>query len=371
MSEPAADVLPRAGQLILEGIEQRLHRGMQVYVSRDFVPLADFALGWNGDDDPLSADHLLPWLSAGKPVTALAVLQLAARGLVDVEGPVAEVIPEFAAAGKEGVTVQHLLIHTGGLKPVATGWPHLETEEIVSRICAAPLRHGATAGSHAAYDPARSWFVLGEIVRRRDGRPVEEYVRQEILLPLEMQDSWLALPEGEFSRYGRRLGFTYTTTSGTAEPTKSHLWETCRQPSPGGSMRGPIRELGWFYEMLLRGGSTREGHSLLPAAWLQSMMQRQREGKFDETFQHVVDIGWGVLINSNRYGPETIPYGFGRHAGEQAVGHGGAQSAIGFMDPENQLVVAAVANGMPGEEAHNRRFREILTAVYEDLELAG
>ena len=136
-------------------------------------------------------------------------------------------------------------------------------------------------------------------------------------------------------------------------------------------MRGPIRELGRFYEMLLRGGKTVDGRVILQPETIRAMTSRQREEKFDVTFQHMVDFGLGVIINSNRYGADTVPYGFGKYAGENSFGHGGAQSSIGFADPEYNLVVTAVANGLPGEEIHNQRFRELNSAIYEDLGLVA
>jgi CubicO group peptidase (beta-lactamase class C family) len=122
--------------------------------------------------------------------------------------------------------------------------------------------------------------------------------------------------------------------------------------------------------MLLRGGMTVSGAQVLQPETVAQMTRRDREGAFDVTFQHVVDFGLGVIVNSRRYG-EHVPYGFGSNAAESSFGHGGSQSSIGFADPENGVVVAAVANGFPGEEAHNDRFRALNTAIYEDLGIAS
>ncbi len=67
---------------------------------------------------------------------------------------------------------------------------------------------------------------------------------------------------------------------------------------------------------------------------------------------------------------ETVPYGFGPHASEQAYGHSGYQSSIGFADPEHDLAVGIVFNGMPGEKAHHKRIYSVLGALYTDLGLA-
>jgi len=71
-----------------------------------------------------------------------------------------------------------------------------------------------------------------------------------------------------------------------------------------------------------------------------------------------------------RYGPDTVPYGYGPHCSPRTFGHGGSQCSIGFCDPEHCLVVAWVCNGRCGEGRHQRRNRAINTAIYEDLGLA-
>lgn len=361
--------LPKTWQVIHDGIEQGLHHGVQLYVSLAGDVIVDTAIGENPPDSPLTSETLSLWLSSGKPITAVAVLQQVEQGQLKLDQPVADIIPEFAAKNKETVTVRHLLTHTAGLRPVTTGWPKQSWDEIIAKICQASTRMNWVPGEKAGYDPARSWFILGEIVRRIDGRMIDQYVREQILEPLGMVDSWLAIPEQLHEAYGKRIGVMFHVIDGELRPTKSHQTEVCAAPSPGGSMRGPASQLGKFYEMLLRGGVTASGENILSRDLVDSMTSRVRVGMYDETFQHQIDFGLGVIINSNRYGAETVPYGFGRYASDKAFGHGGAQSSIGFADPQHRLVVAAVANGCPGEELHNARFRELNSAIYEDLKL--
>jgi CubicO group peptidase (beta-lactamase class C family) len=130
-----------------------------------------------------------------------------------------------------------------------------------------------------------------------------------------------------------------------------------------------MRELGRFYEMLLAGGSL-NGVRILSPQTVEAMTARHRVGQFDRTVNHLLDWGLGFLINSAQYGVETVPYGYGPFASPRTFGHGGNQSSAGFCDPENQLVVSVVFNGMPGEAAHQDRIRRVLRAVYEDLGLA-
>ena len=88
------------------------------------------------------------------------------------------------------------------------------------------------------------------------------------------------------------------------------------------------------------------------------------------TFLHKLDFGPRFIINSSRYGIETVPYNYGRHASENTFGHSGAQSSCAFADPANGLVVAWICNGLPGERRHQERAREINSAIYKDLGLA-
>ena len=75
-------------------------------------------------------------------------------------------------------------------------------------------------------------------------------------------------------------------------------------------------------------------------------------------------------MQSNRYGADTVPYGYGPHASERTFGHSGSRSSIGYADPQHGLVVACVFNGAPDEAKHDARMREVNTLIYEELGLA-
>ena len=136
---------PNTLAVIQHGITRGLHLGVQLYVSRELRPVVDLAIGENQPGEALTIDHSLPWLSAGKPMTALAVMQLVEQGLLELDRQVSELIPEFGQQGKGSVTTRHLLTHTAGIEAVALGWPSTSWDEIIARICAAPLKAGAVA----------------------------------------------------------------------------------------------------------------------------------------------------------------------------------------------------------------------------------
>jgi CubicO group peptidase (beta-lactamase class C family) len=141
--------------------------------------------------------------------------------------------------------------------------------------------------------------------------------------------------------------------------------------SPGSGARGPGRELGMFYEMLLAGGRSASGRQIILPESVRVLTSQQRVGMYDHTFKHIVDWGLGFIINSAQYGVDTVLYGYGRYASPRAFGHGGRQCCTGFADPEYGLAAAVIFADQPGEEAHNRRMREVLDCLYESLGLIG
>ena len=366
-----AERFPKTIEVIERGRRQELHQGVQFCVRLEAEVVADLAVGESPDGRPFTPDTLMPWLSAGKPLTAVAILRRVERGQLSLDEPVARTIPEFAANDKEAITLRHVLMHTAGIAAVPTGWPQTSWDEIVARICQAPVMERFRIGEDAAYDPNRSWFILGEILRRSTGLPVDQLLRTGLCEALGMENSWPAMTAGRHGSYGERIGvMSARDASGQLKMTHGHTLEMCTAPSPGSSWRGPMHDLAKFYEALRLGGEG-NGQRILNPQTVVDMTSRHRVGLFDMTFQHRIDFGLGVVIDSNCYGKESVPYGFGRHCSERAFGHGGAQSSIGFADPDRGLVVAAVANGMPGEPQHNRRFRELNSAIYEDLGLAA
>ena len=354
---------------IQRGIEEGLQLGAQLYVSLGGDVLANEALGEVRPGIPMQVDTSLFWFSCTKPITAVAVAQLLERGLLDLHEPVRQVIPEFGSAGKEGVTLWHLLTHTGGFRTANPTDLSLSWERTIADICASPLEPGWVPGRKAGYHHTASWYILGELVQRRTQRRFADYVREEILLPLGMNQSWMAIPPDELAALGDRAGEFFEMRPG--EPTRTPI--SPREPDltacrPGSSARGPVRELGIFLEMLRNGGLAKSGKILRPET-IELMRYRHRQGLYDETFQQYIDWGLGFLLNTRHPGQSVLSYGYGEHASEQTFGHGGMQTSVAFVDPKNELVVAWICNGMCGERLHRQRNHAINTAIYEDLGL--
>ena len=362
--------LTRTVDLLEAGVEEGLHPGAQLYVSVDGSAVADVSVGNATTTRPMTSDTITVWMSLTKGITAVAVAQVWEKSLIEIDDLVCAHLPEFGVRGKARLTFRHLLTHTAGIGPVDVAWSKASWEEIVAGICDAPLREGWVPGRRARYDVANAWFVLAEVVSRQSGMRFDRYVHREIFDPLDMPNCSLSMDASTFQARKDRIGLMYNTAAETPEPShySVDLDRTIGQCVPGGSGRGPARELGHFYEMLLGKGRCNGGRILLPQT-VEAITARHRTGLKDEILGHVVDMGLGFYVNSNIYGRESVPYGFGRYASPGSFGNAGYQSSIAFVDPDASLVVVCIFNGTPGEEAHQVRNRETNSAIYEDLGL--
>jgi CubicO group peptidase (beta-lactamase class C family) len=148
--------------------------------------------------EAMTEDTIFDLASLTKVVaTTPAVMLLVERGQIKLDAPVKNYIPEFSGDGKEVVTVRELLTHTSGLPPdieTKSGWQGQGAA--IQKACAAKLQ--STPGTVFKYSDI-NFFLLGEIVQRVSGTPLEVFVRREIYAPLKMTDTgFLPPPEKLF-----------------------------------------------------------------------------------------------------------------------------------------------------------------------------
>lgn len=364
--------LARVAGELEAGIAAKLQMGGQLRLELGGEVVADAAFGDARPGEPMRREHRMLWMSSTKPVAAIAVAKLWEQDRLGLDDRVAIHIPEFAAGGKERVTIRHLLTHTGGLRMLDTGWPALGWDGIVAKVCAQRLEPNWVPGRKAGYHLASSWFILGELVRRIDGRPFERYVREELFLPIDAGDCWVGMPEEELATHPGLVAPMYdvsTAGDGDLRPNSATNGARLTVPSPGGNGCGPIGQLARIYRMLAAGGAI-DGRRILRPQTVEALVARHRVGMLDATFRTKLDWGLGFIVNSAHYGDPAIPYGYGPHAGPRTWGHSGARSSTAFHDPDAGLTVALAVNGMPDDETHRLRFERLTTAIYQDLALA-
>jgi len=177
-----------------------LGAGVAVYVDGELVVDLVGGVSDEVNGTPYGPDALQLVFSTTKGAAAMCAHLLAQRGLLDLDAPVTELWPEYGAAGKEATTVAMLLDHQAGV-PVVDDPPSLEeilaVDPIVEALAAqAPLWEPGTA--HGYHALTYGWLV-GEVVRRVDGRSLGRFFAEEIAGPLGIE-FWIGLPEEQQAR---------------------------------------------------------------------------------------------------------------------------------------------------------------------------
>ena len=334
--------------------------GASAAVYLDGEPVVDI---WGGYADearatPWQRDTITCVWSTTKTMSALCTLMLADRGDLDLAAPVARYWPEFAAAGKEGVQVRHLLAHTAGLpgfdEPMTVDdlydWPGA-----TARLAAQAPRWAP--GTAAGYHAVTQGFLLGEIVRRVTGRHLGAFFADEVAGPLGA-DFHIGLPAGHDDRVAAIIA---PPSSGDAaagyrnsgppnpmlQPSDANgaAWRRAGLPSAGGY--GNARSVGTVQSVLSCGGTAR-GVRLLSAAGAARAREEQYRGE-DRVLGGSMCYGLGYAIFGDQFG------------------WGGWGGSLVMIDAEARLTVSYVMNRMLDRGLGDDRALEIVVAAYDGL----
>jgi CubicO group peptidase (beta-lactamase class C family) len=144
----------------------------------------------------VDGDTLFTVFSTTKGITCTAIHILAERGLLGYDDPVARYWPAFAARGKGRVTVRQVLTHTAGAPQMPDGVTPVDIcdwDRICTAIADLPLlwEPGTMTGYHAF---TIGW-ILGEVLRRIDSRPIAQFVKDEFCAPLGLRNLFLGIPD--------------------------------------------------------------------------------------------------------------------------------------------------------------------------------
>ncbi len=383
----------------IEGLCDARFQGVREVFARNFAESGELgasvavALGgelvvdlWAGHVDrdrtqPWERDTLVLVYSSTKGVVSLAAHMLADRGLLDFEAPVADVWPEFAQGGKESLPLRYLLTHQAGLPVVDEELP--VGAELEWDIMAGALARQAPVwepGEKTGYHAATFGWLVGEVIRRVDGRSVGTFIREEIAEPLGVEfllgfgpeeddrvsDLHLAqVPAEELPSLAAAALLEPTSLAARAfniaprGPNKGRNSRAYRgSEQPGSNGHTNARALATIYGALGSGGAW-QGHRLLSEEAIRLAGTPQLEGR-DIILQTPVRRTLGFMM--------PVP-GLPDPRGENAFGHAGMGGSLGFCDPDRELGFAYAMNQMWTNTlaADDPRANELAQAVYDSL----
>ena len=332
--------LARVDALVAEAIEAGRLPGAVVLVGRGdevvyYEAFGDRALA--PAREAMTRDTVFDLASLTKVVaTTTSVMQLVEAGRIRLTDRVGTFIPEFARYGKEDVTIRHLLTHMSGLRPDLPledefdGYDiaiHRATEEVLL----------APPGERFVYSDI-NFFLLGEIVARVSGLPLDRYVRERIFAPLGMRDTMFNPPASLAPRIAPTeacppLGWPCDGPDAVMLRGTVHDPTARRMAGVAGhaGLFSTAADLAIFCRMLLGGGAVDRVRVLSPltVAKMTSVATPARE-------RNRRGLGWDIdsVFASNR--GELLPLG--------SFGHTGFTGTSLWLDPVTDTYVVFLSN---------------------------
>lgn len=348
--------------------------------------------GGDPPDREWERDTLVNTYSTTKGMTAICAHLLVERGLLNLDAPVASYWPEFAAAGKSEIPVRWLLSHQSGLPAIRKTLPP-EALFDWSVLCTALAEQEPwwTPGTKHGYHPVTFGFLVGEVIRRVDGRSVGEMFQEEIAGPLAA-DFHIGLdasedgrvsdligsiagpppkpvdgqpaarikgPMGDFLRDMQdpttMVGAAFNNPRMSAQTVNSRAWRGAEIPAANG--HGTATALARIYGALACGGEI-DGVRILEKETIDRARTEQVSGPDATLGQLPMRYGLGFMLRSDFMPLSPNPAAFG---------HPGAGGSIGMADPDTAVGFGYVMNKMQMGLVGGPTAFAVLRAFFEAL----
>ena len=342
---------------------QALHPAAQLVVLRHGQVVLDLAHGQGRFGHPVTPQTPFFTFSVTKAFTGVCIHKLIEQGKIEMDAPIAEYWPEFGQKGKQAATIRHAFLHQAGipapnLNHQVLRWPFwgAVTREVAETAAVYP------PGEKTAYHLVNYGFILGEVVRRVTGMPIDRYLDQHFIQPLGLKRTWMRIPADQ-------INLSPKLFSGDKEYNSAvfifnrRIYR--RALMPAASLHSTARDLAVFYQMLLNGG-TYQGKRYLSEETLRQATTAGAEG-MDHYLHYPMRYAYGFHLQqsyTNTKGERV--YDMGSGASRQAFGHFGMASSMAFADPETNLVLTFTCNRLIKTSHH--RNRALLEALWSAVQ---
>lgn len=375
----ADDRFSKLGDLLSASLDAGTDVGASVSVTLEGQTVVDI---WGGHVDQAKTaewqeDTITNVWSTTKTMTFLSALVLVERGLLNFSEPVATYWPEFAQNGKEAIEVRHLMSHTSGV----SGWAQpVVTEDIYdwekSTAMLAAQAPWWEPGTASGYHALNQGHLIGEVIRRIDGRMLNDFFAEEIAGPLNA-DFQIGAAESTRDRISNVIPPTGLPIDPATIDLESPAFKTFTGPAPSAETsweapwrdacigaangHGNARSVALVQAIVANGGTVGDV-SLLSPETIDQIFVEQAYGT-DLVLGLPVRFGMGYALPSSDGAPHL--YAMGADAKIGYWGGWGGSSII--VDVDRRMTVAYMMNRMADDLMGDVRGIDHTTAAYEAL----
>lgn len=348
--------------LLAQVSQERLYPGAALAVYANGSLAVDVVAGYADTQRALAVDaeSLFPMFSGSKPFGAVALWQQIERGRIALDDRVADYWPAFGQNGKDAVSIRHILCHQGGFPanpPELTPetWGDIErVNQVIEQ-----LRLEFEPGSVSAYHFLTQHWVIAELIRRVDGRSYQDYLQDEILHPLGLDNTHISV-EGVLEKRCVKLHATDGTDPWGIEIIQAtHTHPIYRDVVPGGSLVSDAAGMARFYSAIALGGEI-DGVRMLQPETVDRMLTLAVLDEIDPSFDLPVRRCYGFelggLDEPRRHWP-------GASSTIRTFWHGGMGTSVCWADRDTGLAVAFLTNGVRRDKAGAIARRDLSDAI--------
>jgi CubicO group peptidase (beta-lactamase class C family) len=324
-------------------LSERPTLGAQVCVSRNGERLLDAAIGYARPGIDMTPDSMLYLSCAVKPLIATAVCRLVDEGVLAFGDRVADHLPEFAAGGKQDVTVEDVLTHAGGFRAFRGPGPYAERfQDVLARVLSTELEEDWIPGKDQGYHQETGWYVLAALLEAKRAGDYAGTVHEMVCAPLGMTSTRLTMTSDVYGTVSGRLAVpSLADRTGIRRLPYLVTRIACATRVPPFGAYGPMSELAWFYEQALARLRGAGGSFPLSRTVTRAMVESVRGPCPDLTWRYDCDYGRGFFRDLSRH------WGYADRWSASSFGMAGL---IGHVcvgaDPESGVVVAASFGGL-------------------------
>jgi uncharacterized protein YbbC (DUF1343 family)/CubicO group peptidase (beta-lactamase class C family) len=293
---------------------------------------------------PMVPTTIFDIASLTKPVgTTLALMALAERGKISLDAPLGRYLSEFDSGGFREVTIRRMLTHSAGfpgIVPEATlngGFPR-------AARALAQLTLDYPPGTGFQYSDV-GFILLGEVVRRVSGEPLDRYLARTYFKPMGLRDTSFRPPESARARLAPTERFNGAWFSGTVHDPRARVLGGVAGHA---GMFSTVSDLARFCQMLTAQGVL-DGRRYLKAETVRTMWTRSWEGNGTRA------LGWDVI--------STYAAGMASFFPEGSVGHTGFTGTSLWVDPPSRSYLIILTNRVHPTGGGAARIRELRTRV--------
>lgn len=319
--------------------------GLQVaaYLDGDLIVDAWAGMADPATGRPVDGDTLFMSSSTTKGITATCMHICAEQHKLSYDMPIADIWPEFAVHGKGRATLRHALCHQTGVPQTPVGYTPDWLPDW-DRMCRgiADLEPKFPPGARTAYHSLNFGYIVGEILRRVDGRTIARFLADEICAPLGINGAYLGVPDSEMHRVAtltdapaappEYLAGMVGEPAGCSVAAVFNQRDVLQASIPGSGGALSARGVARHYAMLAGFGEL-DGVRILPAQRIHDAIELQ-SFEMDEIYRVRTRRALGYRLGADA-GPLASPAAFGH------IGGGGS---FGYADPERRLAIGFAKN---------------------------